>query len=110
MVQMYKKIVNTQSVIWYGKTNKQFISLSLPFADQGKQTSFTQTKVCCFRFPFAANKWKLPFSVNSVFCLLNFGNMETLTWRHGDTEMETCKQGYIDVRHGNMEKWRHGDV
>ncbi len=27
MVQMYKKIVNTQSVIWYGKTNKQFISL-----------------------------------------------------------------------------------
>jgi hypothetical protein len=28
-----------------------------------------QTEVCRFRFPFAANKRKLPFSVSSVFRL-----------------------------------------
>ncbi len=26
-----------------------------------------QTGVCCFRFLFAANKWKLPFSISSDF-------------------------------------------
>jgi hypothetical protein len=28
-----------------------------------------QTEVCRFRFPFAANKWKLPFSVSSFCCM-----------------------------------------
>jgi hypothetical protein len=41
----------------------------LPFADQGKQTSVSicskPTEVFCFRFPFAANKRKFPFSVSS---------------------------------------------
>jgi hypothetical protein len=45
----------------------------LSFANQGKQTLFSvsvgskQTEVCHFRFPFAANKWKLPFSVSFIF-------------------------------------------
>jgi hypothetical protein len=30
-----------------------------------------QADVCRIRFPFAANKWKLPFSVSSIF---NIGN------------------------------------
>jgi hypothetical protein len=46
-----------------------------------------QKKVCRFHFPFAANKWKLPFSVSSVFRLRNSRNMEMKTfrkqtWRH----------------------------
>jgi hypothetical protein len=45
-----------------------------------------QMEVCRFRFSFAANKQKLLFSVSSVLCLRNSGNMET--WRKGD--MEIC--------------------
>jgi hypothetical protein len=29
----------------------------------------TQTEVCSFRFPYAANRRKLPFSVSSVICI-----------------------------------------
>jgi hypothetical protein len=36
------------------------INNRLSFADQGKQTSV-------FRFPFATNRQKLPFSVSTVF-------------------------------------------
>jgi hypothetical protein len=44
----------------------------LSFADQRKQrfrfsVCRNQTEVCRFRFPFAANKWKLFFSVSFVF-------------------------------------------
>jgi hypothetical protein len=45
------------------------VDYRLLFADQGKQTSISisdcskQTEVCHFCFPFAANKWKSPFSV-----------------------------------------------
>jgi hypothetical protein len=46
------------------------------------------TKVCCFRFLFVANKRKMLFSVSFFF---RCGIPETL-------------------RHGNMEKWRHGDM
>jgi hypothetical protein len=40
----------------------------LPFPDS---VSSKQMEVCRFRFPFAANKRKLPFSVSSVFRLRN---------------------------------------
>jgi hypothetical protein len=49
------------------------VDYHLSFANQGKQTLFSvsvgskQTEVCHFRFPFAANKWKLPFSVSFIF-------------------------------------------
>ncbi len=56
-----------------------------------------QMEVCHFRFPFAENKWKLPFSVSPIFRLRNSGNMETWTWRHGGMEMETWKYGDIDM-------------
>jgi hypothetical protein len=32
---------------------------------------------------------------------------ETLIHGHGDMETETCKHGDIDMRHGEMEIWRH---
>ncbi len=77
------------------------------FADQGKQTSVfpfpfaAKTEVCCFRFMFAANKEKLPFSICRI----------PETWRHGhgegennDMEMETWKHGNIYMRHGNIDK------
>jgi hypothetical protein len=53
-----------------------------------------QTKVCRFHFAFAANKRKLPFSISSVFPLVEFrkhGDMdvEIWTWRHGRGDMET---------------------
>jgi hypothetical protein len=70
-----------------------------------------QPEVCRFRFPFTEDIRKLPFSVRSVFHLLNSGNVETWTrrhgymeiWRHDDGDMETWRQR-------NMEKWRHGDM
>jgi hypothetical protein len=76
---------------------QQFFYRRLSFANQGKQPSVfrLQTGVCSFRFPFAENKRKLLFSVSSVFCLRNSGNMEVIdivTWRW---------------RHGNMETWGH---
>jgi hypothetical protein len=43
--------------------------------------------------------------VSPIFHLRNFGNMET--WRHGDGDME---HGDIDIRRGNMDKWRHGEM
>jgi hypothetical protein len=53
-----------------------FVDYRVSFADQGKQTSVSvgskQTEVCRFRFPFAANKQKLP-SVCGI----------PETWRHG---------------------------
>ncbi len=61
----------------------------LLFADQGKQTFL-------FPFSFAANKWN--FTV-SIFRLRNSRNMEILTWRHGEMEMDT---------YGIMETWKHG--
>jgi hypothetical protein len=45
------------------------------FANEGKQTSVfyfrlqQQTEVCQCCLPLGANKWKLPFSVSSVFCI-----------------------------------------
>jgi hypothetical protein len=39
MVQLYMKIVNNQSVTWYGKTNKEFISLYLHSLSTYKQFS-----------------------------------------------------------------------
>jgi predicted acetyltransferase len=66
------------------------IDYHLSFADQGKQTSVLnfsfQQLYRRLSFPFAANKWKLPFFVSSVFHLQNSGNMETSTWRHGGIE------------------------
>jgi hypothetical protein len=62
------------------------VDYRLSFADQGKQTSVfsvsvfsKQTEVCHFRFPFAKNKRKLPFSVSSVFRVRNSVNMEIET-------------------------------
>ncbi len=67
----------------------------LSFADQGKQVSVCskQTEVC--RFPFQQNIFKLLFTVSSVFCWRNSGNMVSWTWRYGD----------IDITH---DTWRHG--
>jgi hypothetical protein len=70
------------------------VDYHLSFADQEK-TNFRfsvsvcrkETEVCHFRFLFAANKWKLQFSISSVFCLRNAGNMET--WRCRQENMET---------------------
>ncbi len=48
------------------------VDYRLSFADQGKQTSVSisvcskRREVCHFHFPFAANKWKLPFSMSSI--------------------------------------------
>jgi hypothetical protein len=59
------------------------VNYCLSFADQRKQTSIfrfvcsKQTEVCLFRFPFTANKRKLPFSISSVFRLQNPRYMET---------------------------------
>jgi hypothetical protein len=59
-------------------------------------------EICCFRFPFATNKRKLPISVSSVFHLetwsqrqgnMENGDMETRTWRHGIGDM--------DIENGN---------
>jgi hypothetical protein len=85
----------------------------LPFATKENKDTFSvsdctkQKMVCLFSFPFAEN--------NAVFCLQNFGNMETWrhedmeTWRYGD--METWRHGDMEIwRHGNMETWRHGDM
>jgi hypothetical protein len=76
-----------------------------------------RTEVSRFRFPFAATKRKLPFSVSSVFCLLNSGNMETGTCRHEDMEtwghgdIETWIHGDLETRrHGDLETWRLGDI
>jgi hypothetical protein len=40
-----------------------------------------EMEVYHFRFPFAANKWKLPFSVSSVFLFAKFR-------KYGDGDME----------------------
>jgi hypothetical protein len=75
------------------------VDYCLSFVNQGKQTSVfhyfcsKQMEDCRFRFPFADNKWKLPFSISSVFCSRKHGDMGMETWRHGD-----------------MGKWRHGDT
>jgi hypothetical protein len=78
------------------KENKLLFSVSV---------SSKQTEVCSFRFPFAANKQKLLFSVSPLFHLRHSRNIETRTWRHGDMELET------DMRYGNihrdMETWKH---
>jgi hypothetical protein len=55
------------------------------FADQEKQTSVfcfrlrKTNEILRFRFPFAENKRKLPFSVSSIFLFAEF-------WEHGDME------------------------
>ncbi len=77
------------------------VNYRLSFADKGQQTSVflfhLQQSIGSLPFPFSftANKQKLPFSISSIFRLRYSGNMET--WKHGD----------IDMRHGNMKKWRH---
>ncbi len=87
------------------------VDYHLSFVDQGKQTSVfpfclqQTTEVCRFRFPFAANERKLPFFISSIFHLQEFRKHV----KHGDMEMETWKHKDIDMRLGNMEKWRHGD-
>ncbi len=47
--------------------------------------TFAEPATLDYRLSFAIkeNKQKLPFSISSVLHLRNFGNMETLTWRHG---------------------------
>ncbi len=67
-----------------------------------------QAVVFRFRFAFAVNERKWPFSVISFFCSRNSWNMETKRLR--DMEMEAWKHGDIYTRHGNMEKWSHRDM
>ncbi len=71
------------------------VDYRLLFADQGKQYS-----VFHFRFPFA---------VNNRNCRFPFAEFRKL----GDMDMETLKldwETYVDMIHGIMEKWRHGDI
>jgi hypothetical protein len=74
------------------------VACRLSFADQEKQTSVyrsvcsKQTEVCRFHFLFATTNRNLPFFVRVPFFRLR-------NWKHGDR---------VDMRHGNLEKWRHG--
>jgi hypothetical protein len=69
------------------------VDYRLSFADQGKRTSV-------FRYCLQQTNGGCHFTiVQFSICRIP----ETL--RHGDMEL-----GYIDMRHGNMDKWRHGDV
>ncbi len=43
------------------------VDYCLSFADQGKQTSVFYLQKTNRSLPFAANKWKFPFSLSSVF-------------------------------------------
>jgi hypothetical protein len=69
------------------------VDYCLSFADHQKQTyvchfRLQQTKeVCRFRFPFAENKRKLPFSIFRIpeTC----GHGDTGTWGHGDIKQKT---------------------
>jgi hypothetical protein len=76
-----------------------------------KKTNF------CFLFPFAANKRKfavsafskqaeVAVSVRSIFRFSEFRKIG----RHGHMEVETWKYVDRDMRQGNVEKWRHGDM
>jgi hypothetical protein len=68
-------------------------------------------RVSHFRFPFAENKRKLPFSVRAVFQLRNSGNVEAWTWRHRNMEAWRWRHGNIETwRCEYMEKWRHGEI
>jgi hypothetical protein len=60
-----------------------------------------QTEVCHFRFPFSANKRKLPLSVNMIIRLRNPGNLEA--WRHEDADMETWRHRHETWKHREME-------
>ncbi len=51
-------VTSITSILLPTKENKLSFSVSL---------CSKQTEICCFHFPFTANKWKLPFSVSSVF-------------------------------------------
>jgi hypothetical protein len=48
-----------------------------------------QTKVCCFSFPFAANKRKMQFSIYGIPETWRHGqrDMERVTWKHGNGDM-----------------------
>jgi hypothetical protein len=60
-----------------------------------------QTEVCHVRFPFAANKRKLPLSINLIIRLRNSGNMET--WRHEDADLETWRHRHETWKNREME-------
>jgi hypothetical protein len=70
-------------------------------ADQGKLSSFSvsvykkYTEVFHFRFPFAENKRKFPFSFSSVFNLQKYEDMdmEIETWKHRDMVTWRWKHG-----------------
>jgi hypothetical protein len=76
------------------------VDYRLSFANQGKQNLY-------FPLLFAANKWKLGVSIVCLrkngschislvlFCLRKQGHMDMETWRW---------------RPGNMETWRNGDM
>jgi hypothetical protein len=80
----------------------------LSFADQEKQPSVFRfhlertNESLRFRFPFVAYKKE-----SCRFPLVPF---PVFQHGHGDIEMETWKHGDTDMRHGNMEKSRHGDM
>ncbi len=74
----------------------------LAFADHGQKyfrfpipIACKQTDVCRFRFAFAANKQKLPFSISGI---RKYGDRVMETWKHGD--MEAWRR-----RHGNTDTW-----
>jgi hypothetical protein len=62
-----------------------------------------QTEVCCFCFPFAENKWKLPFPVSSVIPFVEYQkhgdkDMETETWSHGEMDMDSWRNGHRGIK------------
>jgi hypothetical protein len=71
-------------------------------------------EVCHFRFPFAENKTKLPFSISSVSPITEFrkcGDMKIEKWRHKHGDIEKRRHGDMEAwRYGDMETWRNGDI
>jgi hypothetical protein len=88
-------------------------TIHLSFANQEKQTSvfcfrLQQTEVCRFRFPFAENKWKLPFSICGIPEMWRHGHGEIETWRNRQGDMETRRN--VDIKKKVKQKPRRFSV
>jgi hypothetical protein len=62
----------------------------------------TQTEVYRFRFPFAGNKQKLPFSISSVFCLRSSGNVETSNGKREARQFSLIRLTFAPHANGSL--------
>jgi hypothetical protein len=76
--------------------HKSVLRFRLLKTNGSRRSPLAPFSVCRFRFPFAENKRKLPFSL-VPFSVCRIPE----TWRHGDMDSR---------RHGDTETWRHGDM